>query len=60
MTTTRSAPSAIAGASGALRRTPPSPYQPAASRGRRISTAGNAPGIAADASTCSGASEVAA
>ena len=51
-TITRSAPSDSAGLIGALRRMPPSKYQPAAGPSW-ISTAGNAAGIAEEARTCS-------
>ena len=51
-TTTASAPSARAGLSGALSRTPPSRCHPRAPAGCSSHTAGKRTGIAAEASTC--------
>ncbi len=53
ITTIRSAPRATAGRNGALRRTPPSTYQPRVAAGRSTHTGGNPSGMAAEASTCS-------
>jgi hypothetical protein len=58
-TTSRSAPSASAGLSGALRRTPPSEYHRRPPLGWGRSIAGNATGIAAEATRWSVVSSVA-